>query len=181
MSLHDKIVQTLLNAPACVFNEREAGDIANEIIPYFEEGSSVLQPWVMALGWKMQSILLSGLRAPDVMSVTTKKICRWMRAISQHNADPTKGYMEPQAPMNLSLMQCMDELEYMPCHYVHHFADALRVVAIYHPVKEVRDFAGVVHCEVAVEIFHFRPETDDQFIKRHQDNRQAVASGSDVI
>lgn len=176
MSLREKIIQTLLNAPASVFNEQEAGDVANEIIPFLEEGCSVLQPWVMALGWKMQSILLSGLRAPDVKSTVTKKICRWMRAISQNNADPTKGYMEPQAPEDLSLEQCMDELEYMPCHYVHHFADALRVVAIYHPVEAIRNFAGVVHCEVAVEIFHFKPETDTEFIKRHRDNKASTKS-----
>lgn len=176
MSLKDNIVHVLLNAPACVFNEHEAAAIADEIVPHFEEGHSVLQPWVMALGWKMQSILLSGLRAPDVKSNVVKRICRWMRAISQNNADPTKGYMEPQAPEDLSLEQCMDELEYMPCHYVHHFADALRVVAIYHPVATVRDFAGVVHCEVAVEIFHFKPETDTEFIKRHRDNKAGAKS-----
>ncbi len=136
----------------------------------------VLQEWIMECGWKMQSILISGLRAPDFKTLVTKKICRWMRAVSQNNADPSKGYMEPQAPEDLSIEQCMDELEYLPCH----FADALRVIAIYHPVEGVRNFAGVVHCEVAVEIFHFKPETDKEFITRHKDNRTSYRIPEDL-
>ena len=88
--------------------------------------NSVLLPWVMNIGWKMQSILLSGLRAPDAKTDATKRICRWMRAVSQNNADPSKGYMEPQTVGMDLISKCMDELEYLPCHYVHHFADALR-------------------------------------------------------
>lgn len=131
--------------------------------------SCVLADWVIEIGWKQQSILLSGLRAPDFKTSATKKICRWMRSISQHNADPSKGYMEPQK-LGLDLRdQCMDELEYLPCHYVHHFADALRVVAIHHPDKKSRDFARSVHAEIAIEIFHFLPESDYQFIQRHED------------
>lgn len=133
--------------------------------------STVLLPWVESIPWKMQSILLSGLRAPDVKTDATKRICRWMRSICQHNADPSKGYMEPQLTwLNRDLIdKCMDELEYLPCHYVHHFADALRVVAIYCPDAAVSTFANETHTEVAEEIFHFRPETDDQFILRHKD------------
>lgn len=132
---------------------------------------SVLLPWVMAMGWKMQSILLSGLRAPDAKTDATKRICRWMRAMSQNNADPSKGYMEPQEMGDALIEQCMDECEYLTCHYVHHFADALRVVGIYHPDALVRGFAMRVHVEVAFEIFHFRAESDEDFITRHQDRR----------
>lgn len=131
--------------------------------------TTVLLPWVTAMPWKMQSILLSGLRAPDVKTDATKRICRVMRSICQHNADPSKSYMEHQ-PLDRDLVdQCMDELEYLPCHYVHHFADALRVVSIYHPNDAVCEFAAKVHFEVAIKIFHFRPETNEQFILRHRD------------
>lgn len=133
---------------------------------------SVLLPWVMALPWKMQSILLSGLRAPDAETDATKRICRWMRSISQNNADPSKGYMEPQPLSGVLIERCMDELEYLTCHYVHHFADALRVVAVYHPSPEAQQFAAVVHSQVAFEIFHFIPESDDVFITRHRDQRK---------
>ncbi len=138
--------------------------------------NSVLQPWVMAMGWKMQSILLSGLRAPDVKTDATKKICRWMRAETQNNADPSKGYMEPQKLSKELIDKCMDELEYLPCHYVHHFADSLRVVALHHPDPTAQAFAWSIHYLVAEEIFHFRPETDEEFIKRHQDKSGSIIS-----
>ena len=151
--------------------------------------SSVLKPWVMEMPWKMQSILLSGLRAPDVKTDATKRICRWMRALTQNNADPSKGYMEPQSMDQELLDKCMDELEYLPCHYVHHFADALRVLSLYYldeasyPVTEnahlvtaecsaIRSFAYRVHFYVAEEIFHFVPEDDGTFIHRHRDKTQ---------
>lgn len=146
--------------------------------------SSVLKPWVMAMPWKMQSILLSGLRAPDVKTDATKRICRWMRALAQNNADPSKGYMEPQNMDGDLVDACMDELEYLPCHYVHHFADALRVVSLYYldeasgpdlvtiECSAIRSFAFRVHFNVAEEIFHFRPEDDPTFIQRHRDKVQ---------
>jgi hypothetical protein len=134
--------------------------------------SSVLLPWVMGMGWKMQSILLSGLRAPDTPTDATKRICRWMRSICQNNADPSKGYMEPQSLNNALIEKCMDELEYLSCHYVHHFADALRVVSLYHPDILAQTFAGRIHNAIAQEIFHFKPEDDERFIARHKDKVQ---------
>jgi len=134
--------------------------------------SSVLKQWVMDMGWKMQSILISGLRAPDVPTFATKKICRWMRAECQNNADPSKGYMEPQTLSDKLIEQCMDELEYLPCHYVHHFADALAVVAYHHPDEEARKFAYRVHFLVAEEIFHFEPESREKFMQRHVDKTE---------
>ena len=129
----------------------------------------VLKVWVMSMPWKLQSILISGLRAPDAYTIATKKICRWMRAVTQNNADPSKGYMEPQVLSNDLINQCMDELEYLPCHYVHHFADSLRVIALYCPEEAYALFADKVHTLVAEEIFHFKPETDTEFTHRHRD------------
>ena len=89
-----------------------------------------------------------------------------------------------------NLYKLMDELEYMPCHYVHHFADALRVVSIYYPVPScskadyesypiaklafdegtfIRTAACKIHSAVAQEIFHFKPETRAEFKARHCD------------
>jgi hypothetical protein len=52
---------------------------------------------------------------------------------------------------------------------VHHLADALRVIAVHHPDKEVRDYAKGVHYFIADEIFHFVPEHDEKFLTRHRD------------
>lgn len=72
---------------------------------------------------------------------------------------------------------CIDELEYLTCHYVHHFADAMRIVALYHPELSVRQQALWIHNEIAEEIFHFKTESDAMFQWRHRDKRVA---GSDT-
>jgi hypothetical protein len=136
--------------------------------------STVLLNWIDLIPWKMQSILLSGLRAPDTYTIATKKICRWMRSVCQNNADPYKGYMEPQVLNKELIDKCMDELEYLPCHYVHHFADGLRIIALYHPNKLFTKFANETHSEIAIEIFHFKPETDEEFILRHVDKVEHI-------
>lgn len=133
--------------------------------------SSVYQDWFTSMPWKMQSILSNGLRAPDVKTVWVKKAVRWMRTQICNNADPNKPdcYMTASTPTEQSLDEVVSELEYLTCHYVHHFADAMRVVALYHPNGETREWARRFHSEIAEEIFHFKEETDREFIERHRD------------
>lgn len=133
----------------------------------------VLQDWVAdSVGLKMQSILLSGLRAPDAPTHGVKKIVRWMRERCQTNADPAKkSYMEGVAVTDELIEKALDELEYLPAHFVHHFADALAVLAYHHPVGGVRQIAYQVHFLIAEEIFHFAPESQAKFLERHRDRR----------
>jgi hypothetical protein len=130
--------------------------------------SSVLQEWVHSAPWKCQSILLSGLRGTDNrQQPATKAVSRWIRKLAQNNADPSKGYMQDD-PLPSHKELCA-ELEYLSCHYTHHLADALRVVALWHPVRDIRHRAFVYHYTIAEELFHFVPESDEQFRERHQD------------
>lgn len=130
--------------------------------------STVIQSWVSTIPWKQQSILFSGLRGPDhALLKGIKMISRWMRSVSQNNADVSKPYMN-----GIVLPQPGDiekELEHSPCHFVHHFADALRVIAIHHPDAAIRETAYSYHFYIAEEIFHFVPETDEVFLHRHRD------------
>jgi len=130
--------------------------------------STVLLPWVEQIPWKQQSILFSGLRGPDNQAfANVKKVCRWMRRVSQNNADPTKGYMNVQElpkPMDLD-----PELENCTVHFVHHFADALRVIAEHHPDLDAAQQAWEYHHFVAEELFHFVPEDGPTFRHRHRD------------
>jgi hypothetical protein len=130
--------------------------------------SSVLQPWVEGLGWKMQSILMSGFRGPDFPNLyNIKAVNRWLRRASQKNADPLKDYMrQDELPTDLEVC---DELEFLPAHYVHHFADSLRIVALYHPDPKTAEYAFGIHFRIAEEIFHFNIESDDTFKFRHRD------------
>lgn len=130
--------------------------------------SSVLQDWVAEMPWKCQSILLSGLRGTDDGAPPAiKAVSRWMRALAQHNADPDKGYMRPDGLP--SREQLCEELEYRTCHFVHHFADALRCVSIWHPDVTAQETAWKYHYFIAEELFHFRPETVQEFVLRHRD------------
>lgn len=130
--------------------------------------SSVLLPWVMEIPWKCQSILLSGFRGPDnAAPPSVKKVNRWLRINSQNNADPSKNYMKQMilpAPDEVC-----EELEWMTSHFVHHFADSLRIAAIWHPDSRVRKTAWDYHYKIAEELFHFVPEDDETFITRHRD------------
>lgn len=132
---------------------------------------TVLQPWVEGISWKQQSILFSGLRGPDDQEAkAVKAVCKWMRSVSQNNADPSKGYMNdfslPAIGEGLPLER---ELERLSVHFVHHFADALRVIAIHCPDREASVYARQIHWFVAEELFHFVPETDAAFLIRHRD------------
>jgi hypothetical protein len=130
----------------------------------------VLQDWVSNVGYKMQSILISGLRAPDQKTKATKKCIRWLRARCQINADPAKeSYMETVFPDDIMIDAAMDELEYCPVHYVHHFADSMAVLGYHHPDPNVCKTALKIHNLVAVELFHFHPETKEEFLIRHED------------
>ena len=131
----------------------------------------VLQPWVAAIPWKQQSILFSGLRGPDAAHCPRiKEVSRWMRRVSQHDADPSKkNYMAPSTQPKPEELE--KELEYSTCHFVHHFASALRVIALHHPEREVRAYAFSLHCFIASDLFHFVPVADAEFLQRHSDRR----------
>lgn len=145
--------------------------------------ASVVQDWLTNSGWKMQSIFFNGLRAPDAQTKAVKKCVRWMRIRACFNADPRKAdcYMSAP-PLDEALIQeALDELEYLPCHYVHHLADSMRIIALFHPETEARQQAYRLHFLIAEEIFHFVPETDVQFMHRHRDKVVAEESLSPSV
>jgi hypothetical protein len=133
--------------------------------------SSVFKQWYHYMPWKMQSIFANGLRAPDAKTTDTKGLVRWMRVAACHDADPAKPdcYMKAPVVDEHTIIRAGKELEYLPCHYVHHLADAMRVIAIFHPDSDIRATAWKVHHHVAEELFHFVPESDDIFLERHKD------------
>ena len=55
----------------------------------------VLQEWMAELPWKQQSVVLSSLRGPDNSRPGSIKIInRWLRGITQNNADISTDYMK---------------------------------------------------------------------------------------
>lgn len=137
-----------------------------------EPTDCVLQPWVMQMPWKMQSILFSGLRGPDQELLhNIKQISKWLRSVTQQNADPSKPYMNGITLPGSNSADLFKELEHCPCHFVHHFLDALAIVAYKHPEKTVAEYAASVHFNCAEELFHFFPEPATWFLIRHRDKR----------
>lgn len=76
----------------------------------------------------MQSILLSGLRAPDLKTSAIKKCVRWMRGNCQIDADPAKqSYMQAIEMTDELIDAAINELEYTTVHYAHHFANGMLI------------------------------------------------------
>jgi hypothetical protein len=121
----------------------------------------------------MQSILFSGLRGPDHMLFPKiKQVSKWMRAVSQNNADPSKPYMN-----NIVLPKPEElekELEHCFVHFVHHFADALAVIGYHHPNQNTAMYACRLHYYIAEELFHFQPESPFVFDVRHRTKKDGV-------
>jgi hypothetical protein len=91
----------------------------------------------------------------------------------QVDADPKKqSYMQTIGMTHKLINEAMDELEYLPCHYAHHFADSFAVIGYHHPDGDVRGWCLMIHAEVAIELFHFHPETREEFFERHKDKRE---------
>lgn len=122
----------------------------------------------MGMPWKLQSILFSSFRGPDQeFLVKIKQVSKWMRFMTQYNADPSKPYMNDiQLP---KVEELYKELEHCPCHFVHHFLDGLAIIAHYHPDRISAVYAAHVHYSCAEELFHFVPEFHDIFKLRHRD------------
>lgn len=139
--------------------------------------STVLQPWVEAMPWKLQSILFSGLRGPDTGHCpNVKEVSRWVRRVVQNDADPSQSYMAPRELPRLEALE--KELEFGSVHFLHHFADALRCIAIYYRGGDestapwgltVSTYARKVHDYMADELLHWIPESDEVFVRRHRD------------
>lgn len=138
--------------------------------------TSVVQDWVSLMPWKLQSILFSALRGPDQEFLYyTKQVSKWLRAVSQNNADPAKPYMNDiKLPIHTERAAFWRELEYCPCHFVHHFLDALAIVGYFHPDEATAAYAAGVHYEVCEELFHFMPEPPAVFKLRHRDKKGGV-------
>lgn len=124
--------------------------------------------WMGKLGWKQQSVILSALRGPDNhYSPNVKKISRWIRSITQNNADPTHSYMKSvDLP---SVKECEDELYFASTHYSLHLVFALEIIGYKHPDKETRSIALGYYLAFVEDIYHMKPETEADLDARLKD------------
>ncbi len=127
----------------------------------------VLQDWMAELPWKQQSVVLSSLRGPDTSRpVGVKVITRWLRGITQNNADPSTDYMK-DLPFP-SLEEFQRDLEYCTMHYYCHLMHAMGIIGYNHPEEKTKDIA-IRYYAAMVDFLHLNPETKEQLNKRLED------------
>jgi len=127
----------------------------------------VLRDWMGEIPWKQQSVLLSALRGPDLSRpVAVKKVNRWLRNITQNNADLSSEYMK-----DISLPDIKDlklELGYCTMHYFTHLMHALEIIGYKHPDESISHTAKEYYFGLA-DFVHLNPETKEQMDKRLED------------
>jgi len=131
-------------------------------------GSPVIKDWVTKLSWKMQAVLIQGLREPDTHYCEhIKDVSRWMRSLVMKNADKGHTFMCTQ---RILLTEGLEhELNYCSMHFTTHFLYAIEIIKYKHPEKEVRRIASNYYRGVVVEICHFDIETEKSLDVRLSD------------
>ena len=125
--------------------------------------------WMAALPWKQQSVILSALRGPDSHYCPhIKALTKWLRGITQNNADPDHKYMK-QDPLP-SLDDVDQELEYCTTHYALHLMHGLEIIGYKHPNPAIADVARNYYLGW-VALQHLNPETLGQLEDRLKDQR----------
>lgn len=129
---------------------------------------TVLQEWMGGLTWKQQSVVLSALRGPDNQYCPNiKKISRWIRFITQNNADPSHTYMRT---VDLPAVQEFeDEYSFCSTHYSLHLLFALEIIGYKHPDKETAKIARDYYLALVDDVYHLKPETEEDLDKRLED------------
>jgi hypothetical protein len=128
----------------------------------------VLLDWMGELPWKQQSVIISSLRGPDNhYCPNIKKITRWLRGITQNNADPSHSYMQREEMPTLDDIE--KEFEFCSVHYAFHLLHGLEIIGYKHPDEEVAETARNYYHGLARGGLHLNPETSEQLDDRLKD------------
>ncbi len=128
----------------------------------------VLRDWMGELSWKQQSAILSSLRGPDnFYSPNLKKISRWMRRITQNDADASSSYMEEGGLP--SIEELKRDIEFCSVHYLSHLIQGLEVVGYKHLDSKVAGIAMKCYEGLVHQVLHLNPETKKQLEYRLRD------------
>lgn len=136
--------------------------------------SSVLQPWVEEMPWKMQSVLLTATRGPDNHRYKHIKIVnRWIRSQVFYDADPNNPFIAhpDNIPIdNHGLVDALEhELEYVTVHYFGHFIHALEIIGYKHPDHDTARLSITLYYTMCARILHLPPEMARNFDLRLAD------------
>jgi len=127
----------------------------------------VLQEWMAELPWKQQSVILSSLRGPDnVRPGSVKVVNRWLRGITQNNADSSTDYMKDLP--HPSIEDLLSDLEYCTLHYYCHLMHAIEIIGYNCPEKKTAEIARKYYFAMTDDL-HLNPETKEQLNLRLSD------------
>lgn len=132
----------------------------------------VLQQWVWELPWKMQTVLIQGLRAPDTHYCDgIKLLCRWMRAVVLSNADKNHTFMCSQK--ELPAWDKLDhEINYCSFHQLTHFLYAMEIIAYKHLDTEIKKTAWDYYAGLTRHVMHFEVESEEDLDTRLKDQEE---------
>lgn len=136
----------------------------------------VLQDWMMELSWKMQTVIITGIRGCDGLSKNdpSKQIGRAIRLTALRNADATTTYMRHDfAKVMEATKTFVDDLDRYPVHFVMHLAHACEIVGYLHPDREVAGAFNAIYQQI-VWALHLRPEPMEGLLHRLADKRETV-------
>lgn len=134
-----------------------------------ESSSYVLQRWLGQIPWKMQTVLIQGLRAPDThFCKNTKIVSRWMRSVVLRNADEDHTFMCTKDSLP-SFVDLENELSYCSMHFATHFLYALEIITYKHPDSENQMVAHRYYFNLVEGIMHFGAESEEQLDLRLAD------------
>lgn len=137
---------------------------------------NVLQEWMNDLSWKMQTVIITGIRGCDGLSKkdVSKHISRAIRQVSLRNADATTTYMNHPLDEAVASAKLMcDDLDKYPVHFVLHLAHACEIIGYKHPLTDTREkFIGIYR--LIVWNMHLQPETELMLDHRLSDRKETV-------
>ena len=139
---------------------------------------SVLQDWLMELPWKMQTVIITGIRGCDGLSKNdcSKQLGRAIRMTALRNADPTTTYMRHDFSKVVEASKAfVDDLDRYPVHFVMHVAHACEIIANKHPEESTRDTFNGIYQRI-VWALHLRPEPKGYLDSRLGDKRDLVGT-----
>lgn len=136
----------------------------------FEKPCSVVRPWVHALTFKQQTVLLTSFRGVDGMERQdkSKNLCKAMRSTLLQNASPNVGTFMLFSVTAEYLKEFAENIDHYPVHWLLHFLHATEIVGYKHPNKTLRTWWHNLYL-LLVDAMHLQPETEESLDARLSD------------
>jgi len=124
---------------------------------------SVLKPWFFTVPFRMQAVLMAGLRGCDTARKDdhSKTVTRGIRACLLNNADPTNTFIGDPIPKDEIVKQFLWDLDSYPMHFIAHTMHAAEIIGYKYPDLVVSAWWCSFYKDL-VKALHLNPETEEQ-------------------